>query len=572
MQHLRLTFIVLIGLLAGCKGSKQISTAPSVPPAGAQEFPFPGRPGPASIDGIFVEASTYLMRGDFNSAEEEFQKILAIDPNHAASNYNLAKINLQNRKFSEALDYMRPALAGDPENIWYRRTQVEIYERQGNLRKALEAQEVIHQLNSGNREEWEKKASLQFRLGQKEQALATLEQISNELGQTPANLMTKYEWLSESRKYEEAAGTAAELLQLDQVNPRWRNMYYNALVKSGKIETADQSLQEWIKLDPRSAQAQLLLSESFRRAGNTEQSHLYLIQAFQNPEMEESWKSRYIEEEMASTEKDTQLLNALVKAMKEAHPGSTVANSFQARLQISEQPTENIRPLLKEALASDPGSLKTWKQLLDLSFTSGRYDFLYEDSREAREMFPNEESVLFYYGIGAAAQGQYAKAKRVLTKIELIEPEDKLLLARSLSESARISFLLEDQEESQRLLAKALTLNDNDGFVKSREAWIKALAGSVDNGVIRAGRTFMRDNDNPAGQALYAMISWKSGNEPDALTYIRKATGETEVAEWLVLLGDLELAAGDKEAAKAAFIRARDAGADINPELRLQTP
>lgn len=572
MQHFRLTIFVFIGLLAGCKGTRQVATAPVPTSSDAQEFPFPGRPGPVSIDGIFVEASTFLMRGDFNSAEEEFQKILAIDPNHAASNYNLAKISLQNRKFSDALDFMRPALLGDPENIWYRRTQVEIYERQGNLRKALEAQEAIHQLNPSNREEWEKMASLQFRLGQKEQALSTLNRINNELGQTPTSLMTKYKWLSESRKYEEAAATATELLELDQLNPQWRNMYYNALVKSGNIEAADQSLQEWIRLDPQSAQAQLLLSESYRRAGNTEQSQFYLIQAFKNPEMEETWKSQYIEEEMAAAKPDNQLLSSLVQAMKEAHPASTVANAFQARLNISDQPAENVRPLLKEALQSDPGSLKTWKQLLELSFSSGRYDFLYTDSREAREMFPNEESILFYYGIGAAAQGQYAKAKRVLTKIELIEPEDKLLLARSLSESARISLVLKEQEESTRLMTEALSLADNDDFVKSREAWIKASGGTVDNATLRVARTFMRDNDNPAGQALYAMISWKSGNSSDALTYIRKATTETEVAEWLVLLGDLELAAGDKEAAKAAFVRARDAGADINPELRLQTP
>lgn len=572
MQHFWLTILILVGLLAGCKGTKQVASPPSTPSPVAQEFPFPGRPGPASIDGLFVDATTFLMRGDFTSAEEEFQKILAIDPSHPATNFHLAKISLQNRKFSEALEYMQPALAGDSENIWYRRTQVEIYERQGNLRKALQAQETIHQLSPRNREEWEKTASLQFRLGQKDQALETLEKISQELGQTPASLMTKYEWLTETRKHEEAAATAAELLTLDQINPRWRNMYYNALVKSGNISAADQSLQEWINLDPQSAQAQLLLSESYRRAGNTEQSHRYLIQAFQNPEMEESWKSRYIEEQMASSTPDNQLLSSLVQAMKEAHPSSTVANSFQARLNIREQPAENIRPLLLEALDSDPGSLKTWKQLLELSFTTGRYDFLYDDSRDAREMFPNEESILFYYGIGAAAQAQYAKAQRVLNKIELIEPEDKLLLARSLSESARISLELEDQEESNRLLAKALALNTNDDFVKSREAWINASSGTVDNATMRVARTFMRDNDHPAGQALYAVISWKSGNATDALTYIRKATEETEVAEWLVILGDLELEAGDKEAARAAFIRARDAGADISPELRLQTP
>lgn len=572
MQHLQLTLILFIGLLAGCKGSKQIGTAPPSPVQNDQEFPFMGRPGPASIDGMFVEASTFLIRGDFNSAEVEFQKILAIDPAHAATNYNLAKINLQNRKFSEALEYIRPALTSDPQNIWYKRTQVEIYERQGNLRKALEAQEAIHQLTPNNREEWEKMATLQFRLGQKEQALTTLEKISNELGETPGSLITKYEWLAETRKYPAAAAAASELLEIDPVNPQWRNMYFNALVKSGEIEAADQSLQEWIKLDPQSAQAQLLLSESFGRTGNSEQSQAYLIQAFQNPEMDESWKSRYIEEQMASPEKDERLLSSLVQAMKVAHPGSTVANAFQARLMISEQPTENIRPLLKEALVSDPGSLKTWKQLLDLSFSSGRYDYLYTDSRDAREMFPNEESILFYYGISAAAQGQYAKAQRVLTKIELIEPEDKLLLARSLSESARISLILEEQEESKRLLTKALSLADGDEFVKSREAWIHASQGDSDNTTIRSARTFMRDNDNPAGQALYAIVSWKSGNESEALTYIRKATTNTEVAEWLVLLGDIELANGDKEAARAAFVRARNAGADINPELRLQNP
>lgn len=570
MLHFRIIFVVLISLLTGCKGSKSLTSSPSQSPV--QEFPFPGRPGPASIDGIFVEASTFLMRGDFNSAEEEFQKILSIDPAHAASNYNLAKINLQNRKFTDALGYVQTALKGDPQNIWYHRSLVEIYERQGNLSRALEAQEVIHLQQPKNRKEWEKMASLQFRLGQKVEAITTLTTIQNELGQTVSGLMTQFEWLSESRKYQEAATIAAKLLELDPINPQWRNMYYNAQVKTGNIETADQSLEEWIQLDPQSPQAQILLSEAYRRAKKTERSQQYLIQAFKNPGMEENWKSRYIEEQMTLPNVDNELLHSLVQAMKEAHPGSTIGNSIESRLMISDQPDENVRALLKEALDADPGSLKTWKQLLDLSFSGGRYDFLYEDSREAREMFPNEESILFYYGISAAAQGQYAKAQRVLTKIELIEPDDELLLARSLSESARIAQILEESEESARLLTKALELEGQDEFVKSRQALIKAFEGTVDNTSIRAARTFMRDNDNPAGQALYAMVSWKSGNKSEALTYIRQATSGTEVAEWLVLLGDLELSSGDKEAARAAFIRARDAGADINPDLRLQTP
>lgn len=570
MQYFRLISILSLLVMVGCKGSKSLTSSPSSTQTPVREFPFPGQPGPESIDGLFVEASTYMMRGDLASASEEFQKILAIDPSHPASNYNLGKISLQNRQFSQALGYLQTALEGDGKNIWYRRSLVEVYEKQGNLQKALEAQTLIHQQAPTDRAEWSKLASLQYRLGKKEAAIQTLQAMQVELGESVSGLITAYEWFTASKQYSEAANMATKLLQQDPVNPKWRNMYYNAQVKAGNIEEADQSLEEWIALDPSSPQAQLLLSEAYRRAGNTALSEQYLLDAFRNPGMEETWKSRYIEEEMGKT--DEKLLSALIEAMKEAHPGSTVANSFQARLQIGDQSDEQIRELLKVALDSDPESLKTWNQLLDLSFTSGRYDLLYVDSREAREMFPNEQTILFYYGIGAAAQGQYAKAQRVLTKIELLEPDDKLLLARSLSESARIAYLLEDLEESTRLLNKALQLNTGDEFVSSREAWITAAQGNGDNSTLRSARKFLQSYPTPAGQSIYAWVTWKAGDETEALAYVTKATSVAEVAEWLLILGDLELARGDKDAARAAYTRAREAGADINPDLRVETP
>lgn len=566
-----MAILSLVLMSASCKGTKSVTTsAPSEPAAPTQEFPFSAlQEGHVSIDEAYVEACTYMMRGDLENAEESFRNILEMKPEHHASMYNLARIHLEKREFKQALELARTASEADPENFWYRKTLTRVYESQGNLRKALEEQLRIHESVPRNREEWIRVAEFQNRTGQQEVSLQTIATIHQELGKTIPSMMQQYQWLTEVGRHGEAATISKELLEKDPVNPQWRNMQYNSLLKAGENEAALSSLTDWLDQDPGNGQAQVLLSEGYRREGNQEEANRLLMEAFTNPDLEAGWKVRYLE---AYLKDDRIPVDQLLQALTQTHPSSPEATALSARLMAENQPADSVRALLVRSLDADPESFSTWIQLLDASYANGRYDFLYEDSRDAREFFPNSDKVLFYYGVSAAAMGEYSKAKRALQKLELLDPDDKTLLARALSEAARIYQTEDNAEEADRLLGVATTLDSDDIFVNSRVAWINALRGIDDRSVSRGQEAFLREFPTGAGKALKAGILQATGNESESLELIRQATDGSEVVEWLLLLGDLERNSGNTSAARSAYQRAYEAGADINPEERLQTP
>lgn len=567
------TFFIfsLVLLVFSCNNSKTVSqTSPATEAQPAAVFSStPLESGHISIDEVYVEACTYLIREDWEQAEASFRNILSQVPNHHASLYHLAGIYQTKRKFREALEFARPAVLGDPDNIWYRKRLIQIYEQQGNLKKALEEQVRVHIASPDNRKEWQGIAELQHRMGLREESLSTLAALHDQLGTTVSSLRLQVKWLTESNHHPEAVLASKELLEKDPDNPQWRNIHYHALLRTGDSEAALHSLEAWLASDPQNGQVQILLSEGYRRNGEVDKADEWLLKAFRNTELEAGWKARYLD---AHQQDDTFPIPTLLEALTATHPDAPEALAVSARMRAANQPAEQVQILLRQSLDADPESFDTWIQLLESSFQEGRYDLLYADSRHAREFFPNSDQVLYYYGLSACAMTQYAKAKRAFQKLELLDPENKVLMARALSEAARIYQQEQNTEEVSRLLKVTGEITSNDPFVNSRLAWIKALQGVKDRFVDRSIEAYLDQSPSHAGKALQAFVLHAVGNHEQSLALIREATNGSEIAEWLLLLGDLERDAGYKAAALEAYTRAYNAGADIQPDLRLQTP
>ncbi|MDP5169936.1 MAG: tetratricopeptide repeat protein [Bacteroidia bacterium] len=574
MLRYLLLILLSLSLFAGCKSTKNV--AQSKPETTESNFPNPfsiGGGTSTSVDDLYVEACTYMMRGDLNSAAEKFAEVLELKPSHHASRYNLARIRLEERDYRAALDLVSVALAADPANLWYRRLLIQVYERQGNLRKAKEEQSVLVKSAPTVRDEYIRLAEFSYRLGQKDEALNTLKDLHTRLGKSPQSLILQYQWLMESNRYTEAVAITNELLADDPANPQLQKLRYQAYKSSSDQLGAEKSLLNWLAIDPKNGEAQVLLSESYRKQGKTSEATQLLRDAFQNPSLDPSWKVAYLEnvfiQESGPNPEGQELLNILLST----HPESGEAGALSARMMVNEQSTDSTRLYLRKALDSDPSSFDTWKQLLTFSYDQGRYDLLYDDSRDAREYFPNNEYVLFYYGVSAAAQGQYVRAERALDKISLIEPDDQLLVARALAEQARVLVWTGETESATTKMAKAMALNAKDEFVMARQALISIqTSAAVSNDALKQARRFEEAANNPAGKALLGFVLWKKGEVTEGILLLTQATDEAEVAEWLYSLGKAQLGLGNREGAKVSLERAKEAGADIDVDSELITP
>ncbi len=570
MQRQLLVLCASLLLLASCKSSKS-AKAPTPPVQSRPGLLFPNEGG-TSIDEQYVDACTFLMRGDLSAAAENFSQVLQAKPDHHAASYNLARIRLEERDYRNAQSLALAALGAEPDNLWYRRLLIQVYERQGNLRKAEDEQLALIQKSPQTGSDWIQLAMFQQRLGQTAKALGTLDQLHDKIGSSPQSLLLQYQWLFELDRFEEAVKVATLLVDMDPSNPEFQQRRYRALTKIGDEIRSEASLIDWMEADPSSGQVQVLLAESYRRGGREEEAKALMLQAFANPLLDPSWKVRYLELTMESEKDQSSTQRELLAVLQKTHPEEATVTALSARVMLSEQPADSARSILQTALQANPLSFEAWKQLLQLSFANGRYDHLYQDSREAREYFPNQEEVLFYFGVSAAAQAQYAAASRAFEKIALTDPDNKVLLAQALAAHARVLATTDERESAQILLNKALLLAPKDLFVLSHAAWVQALVGNSGNDHLKDARKYHEANGHPAGQALLGFVLWKNGQAQEALKLLTQATDQANVAEWWLLKGRLESVFGKDQEAKSSLKKAVDAGANIDIETYLRNP
>ncbi|HKG05919.1 MAG TPA: tetratricopeptide repeat protein [Pedobacter sp.] len=86
-----------------------------------------------AIKALFFEGLREKLNENYAKAGESFTKILVLDPNHAAANYEVAVINFRQNKLLEAEIAIKKATVLDTDNLWYWRMLAELYKRKGDM-------------------------------------------------------------------------------------------------------------------------------------------------------------------------------------------------------------------------------------------------------------------------------------------------------------------------------------------------------------------------------------------------------------------------------------------------------
>jgi tetratricopeptide (TPR) repeat protein len=104
----------------------------SMTPVFAQQPGF-AMPDSTVLKTLFFAGLRDKLNENYPKAAESFAKILAMDPNHAAANYEMAVINFRQNNLLDAEISIKKATAADGGNLWYWRLLSELYKRKGDM-------------------------------------------------------------------------------------------------------------------------------------------------------------------------------------------------------------------------------------------------------------------------------------------------------------------------------------------------------------------------------------------------------------------------------------------------------
>lgn len=363
---------------------------------------------------VFVNACTEHARGDLESAAELFREVLKKDPGHHASLFELSRIEYARQDYLQAVELGRNALKLDPSNYWYHVQLAEVYQKQGDLSSAIAGYEEMLKTFPDRPAIRIKLANLYQQSGNSKKALAQLDAYEKQQGADAGLLLLRMEICAASALWPQAQVAGAALVALNPYNRHYHEAQHAMLLKAGKTDEAQAALRSMLEYIPGSDYALLGLA----RSGDMRMAQSYADRIFAHPSVSLNEKTALFTQLAAEPYKlPAATLRNYLKDMAALHPGQAGVWVAQGRLFQREGQADSAGAAFRKALRIEGGNFALWQSVLEASWQQKDYPQLYADASEAMEYFPNQEEVLYYFGMAAAANGKADDAAYAAEKL-----------------------------------------------------------------------------------------------------------------------------------------------------------
>ena len=558
---------LLLGLLLGLLACRTTQTSPPGPPVA------PG-PDPARNQELvaqrYVDATTQLIRGDLRAARDLFEEVLDLAPGHLPSQYQLARIALEERDYPVATTFAQAAVTGEPDNFWYHRALQQAYEYSGNYPQAIKVQSEITRRFPDRHEEWLRLSELYLRNKQPSQALTALDALDARTGESEESAQRRLRILEQQGDETAALAATETLIRLNPLETRYYEKRYDLLMKTGQEAVAIQTLEALLDMAPDNGFAMLALADYYKAQDDMARSDQYLFQAFANPEIEVQGKMQIIQGLMAYVESDPSLrprIQRLASLLRETHPGTAAVAAIQGKLFALEGVADSARYYLRQAVQAEPANIPLWQDLLQADRQALDFPALLDDANEALEFYPNQESFLYFLGVAGERTGQAGAARNALRKLQRLGTAEPLLQARGQATLALVEQAGGQTEAAETAMTTALARHGQDPEVLAAQARYlrqgpEALAAIRKALALQPG--------HPEFVDIYAQVLLRQGSASEAVAQLEPLVRQHPRPLLLEHYGDALYRAGQTTEARIQWERALRAGAQFDLNAKLQ--
>ncbi len=569
----RLFWIAVVAavlLLPACKSTKKGSTAQN-PQTEAQDYATQRR-----LEALYVEACTYKMRGEYEKASEGFREVLKADPANHAAMFNISELAIEQRNFSEAIEYGKAALKLDPNNFWYYQNLSQAYQDKGDFENAILVQERLLKKFPDNSDASLQLARLYSRAQKYEQAIDQLNSLEEKLGPGPEILTEKLRLYLRTGRQNESLQVIDQLIELDPENERYLELQYETMLAIGKKEEAVRLLEKMLEKNPSSGFALLNLAEYYKDQDQFEKSDAYLLKAFQQHSVRVEDKIRIARGLLGYTEREPEVMprvKKLIAILEQVHPGSGQVYALKGDLFTVEEKPDSARMSYRKALDLDGSNQNLWMNLVLSDFQAGNNQQLYEDAQEALEFYPNQAEFLYFFGTACQALNKTDRAIYAFEKIKKTGSRNTEFLSQALLGLGSIYHDQGDYVNSDENFQAALELDPDNPNALNNYAWFLAIrADKLDKAEEMISKAVRLQPDQASFEDTYGWVLYQQGKYEAAAGWLEKALKKSNEADLHEHYGDILYKMGNKERARESWQKAIDLGATFQLSEKTKQP
>jgi tetratricopeptide (TPR) repeat protein len=524
---------------------------------------------------LFLRALYQEAMGNWEAAQEGYEKALALAPEEPGILHALAQLLARRGQLRQAIGYAEQAVrldsirSGESSARWYRGTLAELYAQAGLSERAV--REYEHLLGRFRRDEelWLELAELYRRLNRPEKALAVLDTLLRLRGPEPGLLETKFLLLEQLGRQEEALALLRSWWQEEPHNGELRRQLLHRYLRAGRAEEALRLLEEAGEQDP---EVELDRAELLEAMGQPDSARKILEALLNSPRLDTANRLRLgalLYERARSGEGDVQgILGALETLWKNDPESAELAfwlGDLKARLGQSEEALD----LLRRAIKLDVRNPEAWLRAVQVALQARNPDLAIELGEEALELFPGQSAILLLLGSAYLERGRPQQAISRLEAALELETDSTALRALLLGTLADAYAQTGPAQRADSLYQAALVLDPENPVLLNNYAYHLAETGRDLEGALQmALRAVEKEPDNPSFLDTLGWIYFQMGRYTEAIAWLERAVA-TGQASAVVLehLGDAYARVGRMHEARNLWQQALERDPD-NARLR----
>lgn len=531
-------FLLLIGMLAACGGSKELTTV-------APEPAFPQ----AEIDA----ANEYFLRGivafeleDYDEALDLLSMAYLRLPQHAGVNFALADAYLATADVVNAAYYAREAVRIDPSNRFYPLKLAEIHLRNSQPTASIEVLETALRRFPNDLEMMYLLAATWTETGEYLKSNRMYDRILKKDPDETSILYQKFRNYSALNLPDSAAAQMAAIRTLDPSNilaAQTLAQLYQKMLRNGDAIAVYEDI---LKRHPDNLELKIGLTDVYVNEGEWEKAGALLSEVMDNPDVRADTKSELMQYmlrlygQKPDNEGLKRMAADLVERFSASQPENAVAQAIAADFYSMIEDNANALRKIEATLALNPDNANAWRQRIQLLYLAERYDEVISLADEAETYAPEDAFVRFFTGVAYFMKKDHVNASVWLVRASK-SPARAPFRSVVLGTLGDVTHQLNDWEKTKSYYEEALRLNpDNEGVLNNYAYYMSEKGERLEVAKTMSERSLRIDPKNPSFLDTYGWIHYLLGDYQTALEYISKSleNGSTS-AEVLEHKGDV---------------------------------
>lgn len=562
-KGLALIFIFFCVINAFADKKKKVETVQELDEKSRLEF-----------DYSFMEGVRNKITGNYQEALGWFDNCLKIWPSSPVAKFEIAGLLTANNDLNGALQLAREAVAGNPDNMWYKILLANILQKKSMIEEACNVYAGIIAKYPDKEEFYLIEADLYTSVEKWQKAIEVYDRYENQYGVTEPVSIEKIKLYT---KLDDVKNASNELLKLIRKFPD-RSEYLSLLAELYFNYNQDkkglQILDRLLKADPQNGFVHFYLADYYRSKKEHKPANEHTKSALLSDQIENGYKIQYILKLILNP--DTTLvsdeeLNTYMDLLMQKYSDDLSVRALHSDFLKKDNKLNEAKKELEYILSREQNNYLIWEELLLLCNEISDTVCMYQQSIEAIKYFPEQPLPYALAGISLMMQNNFQKALPFFEKGVQLADEKVALKSQFYSYLADCYYNLDSVREAFKMFDKVLEINPDDILVLNNYAYYLSLRNeNLSLAERMSAKAVDLESDNPTYLDTYAWVLYKRGIYLQAKFYMKLAIEKSKNPSGVLYehYGDILYKNGEKEQAMEMWKKALELNTEVSDELK----